>query len=65
MQTIGFSFVVAYFFLGSVLFLFPLLYCVKTHINTFLSVLQPLGETCHLQLAINEVEDFGLSSKAS
>lgn len=56
MQTllIGFVFVVAYFFLGSILLLFPLLSCVKTHINAFSSVLQPLGESCHLQLASNK-----------
>lgn len=56
MQTllIEFSFVVAYFLLGSALMLFPLLSCVKTHINAFLSVLQSLGEACHLQLAINK-----------
>lgn len=56
MQTllIGFSFVVAYFFLGSVIVLFLLLSCVQIHINAFLSVLQLLGEACHPQLAINK-----------
>ena len=45
---------VAYFFLGSVLLLFPRLACVKTHMNAFLSVLQPLGEAGRLQLAVNK-----------
>lgn len=56
MQTllIGFSFVVEYFFLASGLLLFPLLACVQANINAFLSVLQPLGDACHLQLAINK-----------
>lgn len=56
MQTllIVFSFAAAYFLLGSVLMLFPLHSCVKTHINAFLSVLQPLGEDCRLQLPIKK-----------
>lgn len=56
MQTllVALSFVVAYFLLGSVFMLFPLHSCVRTHINAFLSVLQPLGEGCCLQLPIKK-----------